>query len=165
MTDDADDLVFDDSGTDAARLIRLYSAVIAQALNDACTAMPCSTCTASDRDEARNWFRNAGKDFQEVCALAGLEWDAVQLRALAKIEQVEATGISMGKSSRWHPLNYTVNGETMTLGEWTKRLGLSDNTLYSTAKKLGGHDAAIKHYLTHGVRTTRKRKAQAQEVD
>jgi hypothetical protein len=56
--------------------IRLWSAVIAQALHDA--TCPHETDEArQDRDDARCWLTGNDTDFSLVCHLAGLEPDAV----------------------------------------------------------------------------------------
>ena len=69
--------------------VAMWRAVIHVALLDAIGAGP-STSSATERtrarDEARSWFRRAGRDFRAVCDLALLEADVVREHALWLIE-------------------------------------------------------------------------------
>lgn len=66
----------------------LWRAVIAWAIEDACGYGHGLSGTYRDlaTDAARAWFEGAGKDFRLVCDLAGLDAQAVRVRATAEFE-------------------------------------------------------------------------------
>lgn len=73
--------------------LALWRSVIAQALDDATGRAGALNGYDWRRDrggrirrEADAWFRDAGPDFERVCALAGLEPAAVRDAALARID-------------------------------------------------------------------------------
>jgi hypothetical protein len=75
--------------------IRLWSAVIAQALHDA-TCPHENDEARRDREEARCWLTGNDADLNVVCQLAGLEPDAVREAVL----QLEARGWPHKKPAR-----------------------------------------------------------------
>ncbi len=69
--------------------VSMWRAVIHVALLDAVglgPSAPSETERRRVRDEARDWFRRAGRDFRIVCDLALLEPELVQEHALRLIE-------------------------------------------------------------------------------
>lgn len=69
----------------------LWRAVVVRALEDACYVVRKTgnaktkwySPAAGEQREARDWLIGNGRDFREVCTLAGLDPDAVHERAVA----------------------------------------------------------------------------------
>jgi hypothetical protein len=59
---------------------RLYQAVVAVAVEDACYG-GCKRDRRRERDQARAWLLGGGKDFQFVCHAAGLDPDDIRENA------------------------------------------------------------------------------------
>lgn len=71
----------------------LWGAVIAQAISDAtCIYMlgVSAKVRPLEADRARRWLTKPNKDFATVCALAGVEPDAVRQLALTEIAAFDA---------------------------------------------------------------------------
>ncbi|CAJ0861976.1 hypothetical protein AMST5_01446 [freshwater sediment metagenome] len=105
---------------------QLWAAVILQALEDATATI--SMADAHERRAAREWFKDAGKDFHEVCALAGMDHDAVRTAALQKIEEFDQHGKQRGRV-------VTFKGEKLTLKELSERTGVPVDTIRSRLSK------------------------------
>lgn len=112
-----------------ARTKQLWAAVIQQALDDATGVIFYSSGNykgAADRAKkairkrARSWFIEGGKDFKEVCALAGLDPDWIRANALKRIEEA---GDGDGPIKRGRLISY--KGERLTINELSARTGLS----------------------------------------
>lgn len=67
-------------------------AIIIAAINDALGCSPVNDRGQRDRESAiaRRWFEEAGRDFHEVCHLAGLDPASLRNAALAYITRQEA---------------------------------------------------------------------------
>jgi len=72
--------------------VKLWRTVVLQALMDAASLQIASTYPSwpkwlikKTRDEARHWFTQADKDFQEVCSMANLDDATVKQFALKLI--------------------------------------------------------------------------------
>jgi hypothetical protein len=63
----------------------LWAAVIQRAVLDATGSLR-DQKTKSHIEPAREWFRRNGRDYRSVCALAGVDPDALRDRVLAKLE-------------------------------------------------------------------------------
>lgn len=84
---------------------RLMMAVIIQAIADASgnkstTGTPGQTIHAERT--ARNWFTNAGPDFQAVCWMAGLHPLSVQKAALAYIGTGQTFGFGRNRKQPYY---------------------------------------------------------------
>lgn len=105
---------------------QLWASVIRQALEDAIGGTEASS-KPNERNrikaEARAWFRTPSRDFNEACALAGLEPDRVRAFALNKIEEADKTD----RGPRFTTITYM--GRTMSLGAWSKETGIHIATL------------------------------------
>jgi hypothetical protein len=161
----------------------LWCGVITQAINDACSRAS-SVISDLEIETARRWLTTPSRDFNEVCALAGLEPDYVRRLASAEIakaagarvglrlstgetitvpEIAARTGLSHGLirhriAAGWsaerilatpkqtrsdRAKRYAFNGEELTLGEWSKRLGIAHATLASRLAKGWSVEAAF----------------------
>lgn len=117
--------------------LHLWRAVIAQALDDATSTR--FTRTASlDRRQARAWFKSAGPDFTETCALAGLDPEAVRNHALGLIAKcvdpaIRAQAVLKKNDGKRgpKPRRIELNGLNLTIAEWACRNGLSPHTIHS----------------------------------
>ena len=109
---------------------RLWAAVILQALDDATGAIVSEGAANNGniRRRARNWFTKGGKDFKEVCALAGMEHDRVRQAALHKIEEVGDGEIKKRAET------IILNGERITIRELAARIGVSKSALHHRVK-------------------------------
>jgi hypothetical protein len=126
---------------------QLWAAVILQALEDAAGTVLCEGGGRKQqwaeinksriRQSARNWFRDAGPDFREVCALAGMDYEAVRTAALQKFEDVDAG--KQNKNTRL--LDY--NGEQVTIAELSRKTGVPDHILRERSRKGITGDALI----------------------
>jgi hypothetical protein len=70
---------------------QLWCAVLGRAVEDATDRVAAVSEPASRkriRDEARNWFRNNGREFRYVCESAGYDADYLRRRVLAMMEPV-----------------------------------------------------------------------------
>ena len=143
----------------------LWASVIAQAIADATArtlTLKGHGTTPAEHASARAWFKGAGPDFRAACALAGLEWEAVHDHALDAIERAgepdpiivpKRTGRPKAekpaklpkapkpprpakpKPERQRRILYTFNGQTMTLVEWSKALGIKQQTIWARIRK------------------------------
>jgi hypothetical protein len=110
---------------------QLWAAVIMQALDDAAGKIEYygGNKAAAERHKrlvrrrARDWFINGGRDFKEVCALAGMEPDWVRANALKRIEEADEDG----PTKRGRLISY--NGERVTFKELSARTGISVSAL------------------------------------
>jgi hypothetical protein len=109
---------------------QLWAAVIMQALDDATGVVVNADGRSKEgiRRRARDWFIKGGRDFKEVCALAGMEPDWIRANALKRIEEVGDGEISKRLATITH------NGERITLKELSARTGVSIAALYSRVK-------------------------------
>lgn len=109
----------DDGSSDGER--QLWAAVILQALEDAmCVFPPAANRTtqakALSRKQARDWFIRAGRDFRDVCALAGVDHGAVRREALEKIEAAD-NAAQEHEAGRPKPKRYSHDGRSLSLKE------------------------------------------------
>jgi hypothetical protein len=103
---------------------RMWCAVILQALNDATSDLKIKP---RDRQNARDWFLKGGKDFRDVCSLAGMDHECVRIEAKRKIESAIA-GVSFNRGGKSRFLTH--NGETLLVADWSRRLGIRATTIY-----------------------------------
>lgn len=104
----------------------LWCAVVRQAFNDALSA-DVSKAAALHRQQARTWLTRYSADFAEVCALAGLEAEAVRDKAVAMIAAAPAKPIP-GRKGTVAQLT-DAQGVTLPIAEWSRRLGIPDQTI------------------------------------
>lgn len=107
---------------------RMWCAVILQALDDATSDLKIKP---RDRQDARDWFLKAGKDFRDVCSLAGMDHECVRVEAKRKIESAIA-GVSFNRGGKSRFLTH--NGETLNVAQWSRRLGISAVTIHTRLK-------------------------------
>ena len=127
----------------------LWCAVVRLAFSDA-LSNDVSKTAALQRRQARTWLTSRSADFAEVCALAGLEADAVRDKALAMI----AAAPTMPTTDKRTPVPPLTNAEGVTLPimEWSRRLGISDRTIrsrirngWTAARALEVRQPKVKH--------------------
>lgn len=99
--------------------------------------------SAGDALAAAAWFKRNGKDFREVCSLAGVEPGAVRKAAMATIEKrgllVDQPHAPMTRriyeNSRLKPPRgraaalLTLNGESHSIREWSRRTGIPSKAI------------------------------------
>src|SRR3954454_11564672 len=110
----------------------LWRAVIQQALTDAVVPLSRITSIRLEQIRARAWFTEANRDFEEVCALAGLEPDHVRARARQAMKATE--GMPVKDKRRRHKL-YELNGKALTVNEWADETGINKVTIYDRLKR------------------------------
>lgn len=104
----------------------MWCAVILQALEDATSDL--KQTKPRDRQDARDWFLKAGKDFRDVCSLAGMDHECVSVEAKRKIEDaIAGEGVPRHRPGRTRFLTH--NGETLKIAEWSRRLGIATVTI------------------------------------
>lgn len=110
----------------------LWCAVIKQAFDDAIGAA-ISTTTELEQRQARLWFTRPNRDFNEACYLAGLDPVAVRERAAQAIETapVAPSKPHQHRSRRTGQRIITHDGVSLTVPEWSRRLGLDASALHS----------------------------------
>ncbi|RXF69235.1 hypothetical protein [Hansschlegelia zhihuaiae] len=128
----------------SARDRALWCAVIRQALTDATrTIAPSEPNRAHvEQRQARTWFTGAGKDFRDVCYLAGMDPDAVRERAVRLIEEAasaEPVVVRKGRSANI----IEFEGKTLTRRQWAAEKGLTFETLASRLRNEWPIDAAL----------------------
>lgn len=120
---------------------RMWLSVLNQAIIDATTP---GDRNANSREGARQWFRKRSRDFDAVCALAGIEPDCViqgAQRFIADYDRRVANGEPPRKRKPSAPgkprkaLIYTLNGETLSLQEWAKRHGIDHRFVYNRLRR------------------------------
>lgn len=113
----------------------LWRAVLMQTIAEASgTGLVGTTPSSRARviSEARDYLTIPNEGFNTVCSLAGLDPDAVRegiARQLAKAPTPEA----LKQEAQWprqRNRQYTLNGETLTIREWSRRTGLGTQTLH-----------------------------------
>lgn len=125
----------------------IWLAVIYQALEDATTTKHATAPV--ERAQARAWLSSMGKDFREVCALAGVEPDQIRARAQHMIAQADA-GMTLsglhrpGRTRRTTPveggrrsiagMTITHAGRTLTLKAWADELGIPAHVVRARAQ-------------------------------
>lgn len=135
-----------DGDAETVRGRTIWLAVIYQALEDATTKRDATH--AVERAQARAWLSGMGKDFREVCALAGVEPDQVRARAQHMITQADAGAVFRthrpGRTRRTTPseggrrsiagMTLTHDGRTLTLKGWADELGLPAHVVRARAQ-------------------------------
>ncbi|MER2263886.1 hypothetical protein [Methylobacterium oxalidis] len=113
--------------------LHLWRAVVQQALADATTH---TYSHRRARAEARRWLTTPSEDFNDVCLLAGLE--PSQVRDHAKKLILEA-GDELVERNQFggRPARKITdhNGETLTVAQWAKRLGLGEGAINARLRK------------------------------
>ena len=132
--------------------VKLWGAVITQAIEDATRRVPCGLegkpkAIARARREAREWLTTPSADFDDVCALAELDPRKVRAFAAERIAAADANGIAAPPPARprrpsrhvrigWrkgenHPRAKVIefNGEQHTITEWAQKIGIAPHTL------------------------------------
>jgi hypothetical protein len=137
---------------------RMWCAVILQALDDATSDL--KQTKPNDRQDARDWFLKGGKDFRDVCSLAGLDHERVRVEAKRKIDDAIA-GVSFNRGGKSRFLTH--NGETLLVADWSRRLNIRAATIYfrlragqSTEQALSPRTRLEKRYEYDGKNLTIK---------
>ncbi|MHB2165730.1 hypothetical protein [Alsobacter sp. R-9] len=140
------------STNDESPELALWCAVIRQAVSDAVDSVASDSVSAAARQKARVWFVRKGKDFREVCTLAGVDPDQVHAAMTKRI--ADADGITIEEAlARYNPrpehkrLNVDFNapapehkrgphgrtityaGRTLTVSQWAAVTGLNRKTI------------------------------------
>lgn len=109
---------------------RLFRAILNQAIEDALAKDP----------SARNWFKHQHRTYCLYCDLAGFEPEALAervLRACAEKDNAppKAPRLPIKRTPRdpstYKAKRYQLNGQTLTLREWSALTGVSVNALRS----------------------------------
>lgn len=114
---------------------QLWVSVINQAIEDAIggvTALNYPKERERAKSQARAWLTTPSHDFNEVCALAGLEPDQVRAYAVKRITQADQ-GIDPSKKqpkkNRPKKRFFEFNGKTKSVKEWADEVGMNLRTL------------------------------------
>lgn len=142
---------------------RLWAAVLLRTVEDALIGVPNETRISRIRicEEARTYLTTPSKDLAEVCALAGLDMQAVIDRMRNRIKDAptpEELADNPGHSGRFNkapakPVQprpapfkdqvFTINGESRTAAEWCAQSGIPLARAYSRIKQLWPADQAL----------------------
>jgi hypothetical protein len=111
---------------------KLWEAVVQQAIRDATLTGTTNTSKRAKHD-ARQWLTIPNRDFDEVCALAGLEpdWIRNNVSELIKRSDIQPPREKGGRKA----MVITFNGLTLTLNEWADRCGVCRATLQQRLAK------------------------------
>lgn len=104
---------------------QLWCAVISQAIEDA-TSPGMGKDIKRIRDSARRWLTTPSRDFCDVCAFAGLLPEKVRAAAIRIIAEHDAK-VKAGIETKFHTFSHA--GETLTIRQWSERLGFSVNLI------------------------------------
>jgi hypothetical protein len=77
---------------------QLWCAVLNQAISDATSPLVRDRREHLEQYWARAWFKNASRDFQQVCLLAGYDPDRIRKRVLSLIEAAQPNDKEMYES-------------------------------------------------------------------
>lgn len=116
---------------------QLWCAVIAQAIEDATAPLSESHRRRKEQISAREWFIEAGIDFQRTCDLAGYDPERIRV---ATVELIEAAKHRDPKPRPRQP-NLKKNalhhheGRSLTIHEWVAETGLNKNVFYAGIKR------------------------------
>lgn len=127
---------------------QLWCAVIMQLIEDATSNAP---ALHNERRDARRWFLRKGADFCEVCALAGLDAEAVQSRALKLIAEEDAInppGTPQIEIRKKKTRLLAFKGQTHNLTDWARVLGFKRHVLASRLKSGWTVEATLSTPLT-----------------
>lgn len=147
---------------------RLWCAVILQALEDAVSE---SAKRDADRQHARQWLTQHNANFDDVCALAGVEPEHVRTFASLHIDKHDRALRRVTKKMRGprrgprSGKKYEAHGKRLTIMEWSERLGVGMRSLRSRLAMGWPHErvftkALVPHghfgtsYEAHGARLT-----------
>ena len=124
----------------------LWSEVLYSAVTDAVegVAMIGSQSTesrANDNERARRYITVPNADFNQVCHLAGLDPYAVREHVSRQI--AKAPTPAELASARRNGETLTCNGQTRTVTEWSKMIGLTTNTIRNRIKQGWTVEAAL----------------------
>jgi hypothetical protein len=120
----------------------LWCAVILQAIEDAIEPSQCPAYQRSLlRDQARIWLTHPNKHFRDVCNLAGM--DAEQVRTRAKLIIAEADAKPTKRQPKRSARTVECNGLSMTLPEWAKLSGISEESIRSRISRGWSFEEAI----------------------
>jgi len=83
-----------DGNTPLDRFTLLWLSVLHRALDDACGQTLVNPTDSTRQQQhmefqlrAREWFRTAGQDFRDLCALVDIPWETVRAAALKAMEK------------------------------------------------------------------------------
>lgn len=127
----------------------LWLAVIQQQLEDATSYRSSGN---NERQEARDWLLIPSTDFDDVCALAGVEPRDIRRIAQDRIDAYEAQPI------KTRVISITHEGVTRTIKEWAEITGLTVATIHGR-RNSGWTGASV--FAPKLPRGTRKSKASA----
>lgn len=86
--------------------------------------------------DARDYLTKPNTDFDTVCALAGMDADAVRTRMQAKLRDAPTPEeLVMTKHKARKGKRITHNGETYTLAQWAERIGVAPSLIADRLKK------------------------------
>jgi predicted DNA-binding transcriptional regulator AlpA len=117
----------------------LWCAVIEQALIDATKPLSSRLIIRLEQIRAREWLTKPNRDFEDVCALAGIEADKVRVVATQRITEAikhDRELVTFQKSAS-QPRNtlYHHEGRSLTIRQWAAATGISRETIYDRLKR------------------------------
>lgn len=145
----------------------LWCAVIQQALVDATEPLTPSAAkrlsARMNQLRSREWFTKPNRDFEEVCDLARLDPSRVRSHAIPLIEEAIRLDPSMSQPAprrRSRIRTITYNGETLSIGDWAQRTGVS----YFTLNKRLGAGWPVERVLTKKLPNRAAQELQAEST-
>lgn len=113
----------------------LWCAVIDQAITDATAPVSTRRDVRMDQQRAREWLTKPNSDFEEVCALAGIEADRVRAKAARLIENVGEQASHLKQARIPVRGLYHHDGRSLTLPEWAAETGMAYHVLYERLRR------------------------------
>lgn len=135
---------------------QLWNAVIEQAITDATAPLSTRCDVRMDQLRTREWLTKPSQDFEDVCALAGIEPDRVRATAAQLIEAVSQQGSDRGllpKRARI-PVRglYHYAGRSLTIGQWAAATGIAYHLLYNRMSRGWSIERALTKPIGAGQR-------------
>ena len=114
----------------------LWASVISQAIADATAGSDFHLFPIDERTRARTWLTVPNRDFDQVCALAGVEPCKVRAFAAKMIAEAEAkASVPVApRKPRLSARRIEFNGEVKTIHQWSKDTGLSEGNIRNRLK-------------------------------
>jgi signal transduction histidine kinase len=117
----------------------LWCAVIEQALIDATEPLSSRLIVRLEQIRAREWLTKPNRDFEDVCAFAGIEPDKVRAVATQRITEAskhDREQVTIQRPAR-QPRNtlHHHDGRSLTIPQWEAETGISKAVIYDRLRR------------------------------